>query len=233
MNTETRPWIRAEGEAPRRAGVSSFGFGGTNYHVVLEEYTAEQNHAYRLHSVPSEVLFFAETPAQLVAKCEETLSKLQSQGGDRHYAELIQECQSQVIPQPAARVGFVAENLQETCKLLQISLDWLKHKGSAASWEHPQGIYYRASGMDLSGKVVSLFSGQGSQYLEMGREVVMNFPTLRRIYGYMDSLLLKDNLQPLSQIVFPNPVFEESEKNAQVAALQRTMGILFAHANVT
>ncbi len=222
LNTETRPWIRAEGEAPRRAGVSSFGFGGTNYHVVLEEYTAEQNHAYRLHSVPSEVLFFAETPAQLVAKCEETLSKLQSQGGDRHYAELIQECQSQVIPQPAARVGFVAENLQETCKLLQISLDWLKHKGSAASWEHPQGIYYRASGMDLSGKVVSLFSGQGSQYLEMGREVVMNFPEMRRLYGSMDSLLLQDNLQPLSEIVFPHPVFEEAEKNAQIAALQRT-----------
>ncbi|WP_017652344.1 type I polyketide synthase [Fortiea contorta] len=222
LNTETRPWIRADGEAPRRAGVSSFGFGGTNYHVVLEEHQAEQNCAYRLHNAPAEIILFADTPAQLVIKCEETLAKLQSTAADRHYTQLVQDCQNQEIPLAAARVGFVVENLQEACKFLQTSLDWLKLKGTAPAWEHPQGIYYRASGMALGGKVVALFSGQGSQYLEMGREVVMNFPILRRIYGYMDSLLLKDNLQPLSQIVFPHPVFEESEKNAQIAALQRT-----------
>ncbi|OUL25316.1 type I polyketide synthase [Nostoc sp. 106C] len=222
LNTETRPWIRAEGEAPRRAGVSSFGFGGTNYHVVLEEYGAEQNQPYRLHNAPAEILLFAGTSAQLVSKCEETLAKLQSKDGERHYAELIQECTSGEIPQAAARVGFVAENLQEACKLMQISLDWLKHKGSAISWEHPQGIYFRSAGMNLGGKVVALFSGQGSQYLEMGREVVMNFPEMRRLYSKMDSLLLKDNLRPLSEIVFPAPTFEEAEKNAQVAALQRT-----------
>lgn len=222
LNTETRPWIRAEGEAPRRAGVSSFGFGGTNYHVVLEEYESEQNRPYRLHSTPREILLFAANPGELLQKCEAVLSNLQSEGGERHFAQLVQECQSVEIPQNAARVGFVAENLQEACKLMQTSIDWLKLKGTATNWEHPQGIYYRASGMELGGKVVSLFSGQGSQYLEMGRELVMNFPTLRRLFGYMDGLLLQDNLHPLSEIVFPHPVFDEDEKQAQVAALQRT-----------
>ncbi|QLE59067.1 type I polyketide synthase [Nostoc sp. TCL26-01] len=222
LNTQTRPWIRAEGEAPRRAGVSSFGFGGTNYHVVLEEYEAEQNRPYRLHNSAREILMYAANPGELLKKCEEVLGKLQSEGGERHYAQLVQECQSLEIPLNAARVGFVAENLLEACKLMQISIDWLKHKGSVANWEHPQGIFYRAAGMELGGKVVSLFSGQGSQYLEMGRELVMNFPTLRRLFGYMDGLLLKDNLRPLSEIVFPHPVFEEAEKNAQMAALQRT-----------
>lgn len=222
LNTETRPWIRPEGEAPRRAGVSSFGFGGTNYHVVLEEYEADQNNPYRLHSGASEVLLFAPTIEQLLSKSEEILGKLRSPDAPTHYAQLVKECKSPQIPLSAPRFGFVAENLEEACKLLQTSIDWLKLKGTAASWEHPQGIYYRSSGMELGGKVVSLFSGQGSQYLEMGRELVMNFPLMRRLHGYMDSLLIKDNLQPLSEIVFPHPVFEEAEKNVQIAALQRT-----------
>ncbi|MBW4633316.1 MAG: acyltransferase domain-containing protein [Iphinoe sp. HA4291-MV1] len=222
LNTETKPWIRAEGEAPRRAGINSFGFGGTNYHVVLEEYEAEQNRAYRIHNTPSEVLLFAQTPAQLLATCEEILSKLQSQEGNRNFVELVEESKSKDIPLSAARVGFVAASCAEACKLLQISIELLKSRASDSSWEHPQGIYYRSSGLELTGKVVALFSGQGSQYLDMGRELVMNFPTLRRLFGYMDSLLLKNNLQPLSEIVFPHPVFEEVEKNAQIVALQRT-----------
>ncbi|EHC15052.1 polyketide-type polyunsaturated fatty acid synthase PfaA [Fischerella thermalis JSC-11] len=222
LNTETRPWIRSEGEAPRRAGVSSFGFGGTNYHVVLEEYEGEHNQAYRLHAAPSEIVLFAQTPAELLSSCQETLAQLQSEAGNKNYVELVEACKTKEIPQGAARVGFVAENSAEACKLLQISIDLLKNKPTATSWEHPQGVYYRAYGMELAGKVVALFSGQGSQYLNMGRELVMNFPEMRNLYGYMDSLLRKDNLQPLSEIVFPHPVFEETEKNAQVAALQKT-----------
>lgn len=222
LNTETRPWIRAQGEAPRRAGVSSFGFGGTNYHVVLEEYEAEQEGAYRIHNTADEVLLFAQTPAELLTNCEEILGQLQSQDGNKNYVQLVEACKSKDVPLNVARVGFVAGSCAEACKLLQIGIQLLKTRASDSSWEHPQGIYYRSSGLELSGKIVALFSGQGSQYLDMGRELVMNFPILRRLFGYMDSLLLKDNLQPLSEIVFPHPVFEEMEKNAQIAALRRT-----------
>ena len=39
VNNEPRPWLNPRENQPRRAGVSAFGFGGTNFHVVLEEYT--------------------------------------------------------------------------------------------------------------------------------------------------------------------------------------------------
>ncbi len=222
LNAETRPWIRAKGQSPRRAGVSSFGFGGTNYHIVLEEYNSDRDSAYRLHKAPDQVLLFAENQAELLQICLTSLEKLQSTAANKHYSELVEASKFKEIPQSHARIGFVASSISEACKRLQVSIDLLQNKPSATEWEHPTGIYYRAEGLDLGGKVVALFSGQGSQYLNMGKEVLMNFPPLRELYGYMDSLLLKDNLQPLSEIVFPHPVFEEEEKNAQIAALQRT-----------
>src|SRR4029079_16438727 len=37
LNHERREWERPSAH-PRRAGVSAYGFGGTNFHVVREEY---------------------------------------------------------------------------------------------------------------------------------------------------------------------------------------------------
>ncbi len=222
LNTETRPWIRAEGQPPRRAGVSSFGFGGTNYHVVLEEYQKEHEQAYRLNHSGFEVLLYADSPSKLLEKCEETLNQLQSEQREKYYLSLIENCKYLEIPPTNARVGFVADSLTQVSKFLAMSIDLLKNKSAEESWEHPQGIFYRATGMNLDGKVVALFSGQGSQYLEMGKEIVMNFPQMRQMYSYMDGLLLQEKLKPLSEVVFPNPVFTEMERNSQAAALQRT-----------
>ena len=90
-------------------------------------------------------------------------------------------------------MGFVADSAADSIKKLQLSINCFKKQPEAENWQLPQGVYYRKQGMDLQGRVVALFSGQGSQYLNMGKEEVMNFPQLRQHYGYMDSLLLKDN----------------------------------------
>jgi acyl transferase domain-containing protein len=221
LNTETRPWIRSAHDPKRRAGVNSFGFGGTNYHVVLEEYQTEQTQAYRLNQAPQIFLFSASTAAELVKQCEATLQQLQSKEGLRHYAALVETCKTLKIPANVARIGFVATSLTEACQKLQTGMTFLQ-KQSGQAWEHPQGIYYRPAGLELQGKVVALFPGQGSQYLGMGREVAVNYPEIRSAYSHLDGLMVADGLERVSEAVFPRPVFEEAQRQAQEARLRQT-----------
>lgn len=222
LNTETRPWFRASPDIPRRAGISAFGFGGSNYHIVLEEHTDGDARSSRLHRLPETFLIFAGTPERLAARCDSILLRLQSGQAEKHYAELVETCRSVEIPVEAARLGFVAESPAAARDLLKSAIGHLKKHAENESWEHPDGIYYRKTGIDPQGKIVALFSGQGSQYINMGKELAMSFPAFRRAYETMDIAFHKDGLSPISDVVFPQPVFEESDRKARAAALQRT-----------
>ncbi len=230
LNTETRPWISLP-EEPRRAAVSSFGFGGTNYHVVLEEHTCEHDRPYRLHQTGETILLHAKTPAELLDRSRNLLEQLKSDLKEQSYRETIQESKQAKIPLSNARVGFVASSISEASEKLAIIIKLLqagrsprvaREARSQQVWEHPRGIYYRESGLNLEGKVVALFPGQGSQYLEMGKELALNFPELRQVYAEMDRLLTRDGQIEVSKAVFPTPVFTEEEKQAQIKDLNLT-----------
>ncbi len=235
LNTKLRPWIQPVDSQPRRAGISSFGFGGTNFHVVLEEYMSStvtnaphnpgQNTAApfcRLHRTPESILFFAQTPEQLLQDCIVALQKLQSETGSQYYATLVIASKSIDIPTDSARLGFIAESWAEASHKLQIAIHCLEQQSNSTQWEHPKGIYYGATGLDLQGKIVALFSGQGSQYLEMGKTLTTHFPELRHTYEYLDNLFHQDELKTLSSIVFPPPIFSEEDIQIQNEALRQT-----------
>jgi malonyl CoA-acyl carrier protein transacylase len=52
VQTELEPWPDPPDGAPRRAGVSAFGFGGTNFHVVLEEWRPRPTGGVALPGLP-------------------------------------------------------------------------------------------------------------------------------------------------------------------------------------
>ena len=222
VNTEVRPWIRAHSAPPRRAGVSSFGFGGTNFHVVLEEAQAEHNGPYRVQPVAQPVLLAESNPTELLALCRREMQALSGADGERHLVALAAASRVLAPDSGAARIGFVASGLEEARSLLQVGIDALAEKPQAASWEHPKGVFYRQTGLDTQGKVVALFSGQGSQYLEMGRELAVNFPTFRQVYGAFDELFVQDGLEPLSTRVYPHPVFDTLEREQLADLLTST-----------
>ncbi len=62
LSTQTKPWI-ADNGLPRRASVSSFGFGGTNFHVTVEEYTGAGKRAWRYRSWDSELVVLGAASA--------------------------------------------------------------------------------------------------------------------------------------------------------------------------
>lgn len=221
VNTETRPWIKADNGEPRRAGVSAFGFGGTNFHVVLEEYESEHTKPYRINRIPQSVILFAETPELLLKKCREHVKDMQVEGRII-LNKMTAASKAPRIPEGAARLGFVFETYDEATDYMEIVVDTLATRLDDDAWEHPKGISYNRAVSSPEGSIVALFPGQGSQYVNMGADLTVNFPPLRTLYGKMDQLFIEDHLPPLSSVVFPPPTFSEDIIARQNRALQAT-----------
>lgn len=220
INTETRPWLPPQPGMPRRAGVSSFGFGGTNFHLVLEEYTGKEGSTPRLNTTPYSIFLAADAPAALQETCRRALAALQSEDASQAFADLT------ALPASAkpaqARLGFLAATPAEARSQLQAALDAFSQKPDAESWEHPNGIFYRRAAWDAKARVVALFPGQGAQYVDMGKELALNFPPVRQVFTEADRLFVKDGEKPLSTVVFPIPVFDAAAKEEQNKRLTRT-----------
>ncbi|MBT3601686.1 MAG: acyltransferase domain-containing protein, partial [Candidatus Latescibacteria bacterium] len=217
LNTQTRPWFRSAGQNPRRGGVSAFGFGGTNFHFVLEEY--EKIQADRpLHTIAQTVLLYADTLPDLINKCETTLTHLQSEANTQAFTDLVDASRPTEIPASAHRVGFVANSATQAVTLFGTTIDGLKSLKDETVWEHPKGVFYRHGALEENAKIVALFPGQGSQYVNMGRELAISSPLVRETWEVMDSQYEK----PLTDIIFPSPVFTDDAQKIQTQNLQKT-----------
>ncbi|SEG59071.1 type I polyketide synthase [Paenibacillus sp. UNC499MF] len=158
VNSELSDWKRTEG--PLRAGVSSFGIGGTNAHVILEEAPIGE-----ASSAGRDLKLLV-----LSARTEEGLER-----ATRNLGEFLRTC-------PEADLADAAYTLQTgrkrfrhrrtlVCSDVREALERLNapDEGSVQTGE---------SERDQT-RVVFLFPGQGSQYVNMGADLYRKEPLFR------------------------------------------------------
>ncbi|MGI2204687.1 beta-ketoacyl synthase N-terminal-like domain-containing protein [Shewanella oncorhynchi] len=244
LNTETRPWFQRADATPRRAGVSSFGFGGTNFHLVLEEYKPEhsRDEQYRQRSVPQTLLFAAASKAALLSELKAALSQSVNTSANANKSSaaslnaIAQQYPLRPLADTDARLGFVAKDIAQLQAQLNQAISHLEssahlesgHLETSASeaWQLPSGISYRSHALvakNESKKVAALFAGQGSQYLNMGRELACHFPEMRQQVTASDKVFAHHGQTPLSNILYPIPAFDADAVKAQEAALTNTL----------
>ncbi|MFB2727932.1 SDR family NAD(P)-dependent oxidoreductase [Shewanella mangrovisoli] len=228
LNTEARPWIQRSDDTPRRAGISSFGFGGTNFHLVLEEYRPEhaRDDAYRQRSVAQSWLFAAADKTALLGELKTALQQATATKADQSEAYFVAFAKSYALrelPPQSARLGFIAKDYAQLQALLTQAIAQLE-SNSAESWQLPTGISFRAQALVKdNNKVAALFAGQGSQYLNMGLEIANNFPELRRHIHASNKAFNDRGEVALSSVLYPIPAFDDESRKAQENALTNTL----------
>ncbi|WP_437494041.1 type I polyketide synthase [Sorangium sp. So ce1014] len=173
------PWKR--GEKPRLAGVSSFGLSGTNAHVIVEE-------APRLEPV-ADAREASSYLLPLSAKSPEALSALARLYGEALVVEASQEGGARLhdIVYTASvrrshhehRLAVVGRGRAEMAAALS----------AFAQGESPAGLVRGKVPPAGRGRVAFVFSGQGSQWVGMGRSLLGEEPVFRAAIEACDALV--------------------------------------------
>jgi acyl transferase domain-containing protein len=202
LSTAARPWAR-NGAHPRRASVSSFGFGGSNFHVALEEYTGPSKPVRVRPEGVELILVSGATAAAVAARCNELAGQVSGAlAFNAHESQIAFDAS-----QPVRLAVFADSEAQAVARLTKAAE--LALAGQAVSM--PGNLELAIGAPD--GSVGFLFPGQGSQSLRMGFDVCANFEAARAAW---------DEHAALASVVFPAPAFDEAALKAQQDKLTAT-----------
>ncbi|PTX61369.1 amino acid adenylation domain-containing protein [Kordia periserrulae] len=149
VNTEFKDW-EAQDQNLLRAGVSSFGIGGTNAHVIVEEFVTEEK---EVPTKKKELIVLSAKTQDALQRQKENLLEFVSKNEQTSLANIAYTLQTarRAFPQRAALVADSISDLKD--KLQQ-----------------PNHAAY-GTVKDSTKSIVFMFPGQGSQYLNMGRDL--------------------------------------------------------------
>ncbi|PTU33008.1 type I polyketide synthase [Stenotrophobium rhamnosiphilum] len=199
LNRKPAPWLPHAAVA--RAAVSAFGFGGTNFHAVLGAYPAHQSAVGAAH-LPAELFVVrAVSDADAQAMLRELAAFIDASDAPLNLRDLANTLWQ--MGDGAVQIAFVAEDLATLSKRIAAAL----LLGIADTNIHRRGE------SDSVGKVAFLFSGQGSQYTGMLRDLLVYFPPRAE--------LLAAGRDELSRI-YPSTAYDDATRKRQQQELTDT-----------
>jgi acyl transferase domain-containing protein len=203
VNTELKDW---KSETPRRAGVSSFGVGGTNAHVVLEEAALVESCD---RSRPRQLLLLSAKTDSALKQAAANLKEHLAQHPDVKLADVAYTLQ----------VGRSAFNHRQfiVCSDLETAIQLL---------ETPQPTQTGSRHTTVRNpEVVFMFPGQGSQYVNMGRNLYDREPIFRAAVDDCAELLKPFLPRDLREVM--HPLIEDETAAALLRQTLYTQPALF------
>jgi len=220
LNTTKRPWLPRAAH-PRRAGVSAFGFGGTNFHIALEEHGSARRAVDWTGDVDI-LAFAADTLADLRAQLAALPAELPWLDLRRRAHASRAAFRAEAKFRLLLPLAKGTESNFALASLRDAALAMLDKEPTKTSWSLPNGTAFGSG--PARGQLAVLFPGQGSQYPGMFRDLACQFPELLDTLAEADTAFAHE--QPaaarLSDIIYPHPAFSDDARRAQESALKAT-----------
>jgi acyl transferase domain-containing protein/SAM-dependent methyltransferase/acyl carrier protein len=187
----------------RIAAVSSFGFSGTNAHVVLESFSGNQGEAQAdENSRQSQVAAVEERPLHLLTLSAKSHAALKEQA--RRYAQYLGEHPEISLPDVCHTANTGRSHFDYRLSATASSLGQLRQNLAAwTSGEDPLGVAHGQADLTQRPEVVFLFTGQGGQYVNMGRALYAGEPVFREVVDRCDELLQPYLEKSLRSVLYP------------------------------
>ena len=163
---------------PIRVGVNSFGFGGANAHVILQSPQAQTARAASgEHQKPLPPLFFS-------ARSPNALNELAGA-----YANLIEQQPEQSIADIAYSAVTTREWLPHRLAVSAGSKDELLNKLRRIALGDTVSGAVRETSLPEAGGIGFVYSGNGSQWRGMGRQLLAQSPQFAARFTELDALM--------------------------------------------
>ena len=181
VNTELKDW--QNGRYPLRAGVSSFGIGGTNAHVILEEAQPANRSPENTILNPYRLILLSARTETALERMSANLARFLEKNPEIDLADAAYTLQ-------VGRRSFKYRKMAVCSSVDEVS-DALTGRESQPLSPAPAVFKYRVKKEKRS--VVFMFSGQGSQYTNMGRDLYEREAVFRtaveRCFEILDELV--------------------------------------------